>query len=67
MTNTVFAQPAVTSQGKMLLLMKEAAMQANSKLVVIDPVAGDAEAINRLKIACMAYCADCPLSVCRFD
>jgi len=74
MTNTALAQPAVSTQGKMLLLMKAAADKANNELAVvrneitvIDPIAGDAEAINRLKVACMAYCSTCPLSVCRFD
>ncbi len=67
MSITAPAQPAITSQGQMLLQMKAAADQFNRTLNIIDPLAGDEEALGRLKIACMAYCADCPLSVCRFD
>ncbi len=67
MSITAPAQPAITSQGQMLIAMKAAADQFNRKLNVIDPFSGDEEALNRLKIECMSYCGQCPLSVCRWD
>ena len=67
MPNTALAQPAITSQGSALVAMKIAAEQANRELAVIDPIAGDKDALNRLKIQCMSLCGECPLNVCRFD